>query len=92
MKDLPLSEAKAAHKPKDAIQAAKKYNGPRCSDRPDIYGGSAYGQLKRTRRTKLGTYTLFAGIVFLVVSTLTVLATTLYADHPWLDGVWRMTR
>jgi hypothetical protein len=88
VKDLPLSEAKKAHKPKDAIEAARKYNGARCSDRPDIYG-NAYGQLKRTRRTKLGTYTLFAGIVFLALATLTVLATTLYADHPWLDGVWR---
>ncbi len=47
MKDLPLSEAKAAHKPKDAIEAAKKYNGPRMSDRPDIYGGNAYGELRR---------------------------------------------
>ena len=46
MKDLPLSEAKAAHKPKDAIEAAKAYKGPRCSDRPEIYG-NAYGQLRR---------------------------------------------
>ncbi len=83
---MKLSEA---HKPKDAIIAARKYNGARCSDRPDIYGGSAYGQLKRTRRTKLGTYTLFAGIVFLALATLTVLATTLYADHPWLAGLTR---
>jgi len=30
----------------DAIIAAKKYNGARCSDRPDIYG-NAYGQLRR---------------------------------------------
>ena len=89
MKDLPLSEAKKAHKPKDAIIAAKKYNGPRMSDRPDIYGGNAYGELKRTRRTKLGTYTLFTGIVFLALATLTVLATTLYADHPWLAGLTR---
>jgi hypothetical protein len=89
VKDLPLSEAKKAHKPKDAIIAAKKYNGPRCSDRPDIYGTSPYSKLKRTRRTKLGTYTLFAGIVFLVVSTLTVLAATLYSDHPWLAGLTR---
>lgn len=86
---MKLSEAKAAHKPKDAITAAKKYSGPRCNDRPDIYGGTGYGQLKRTRRTKLGTYTLFAGIVFLALATLTVLATTMYADHPWLAGLTR---
>jgi hypothetical protein len=41
---MKLSEA---HKPKDAIIAAKKYNGARCSDRPDIYGGNAYGELRR---------------------------------------------
>jgi hypothetical protein len=83
---MKLSEA---HKPKDAIIAAKKYNGARCSDRPDIYGGTGYGELKRTRRTKLGTYTLFAGIVFLALATLTTLATTIYSNHPWFDGVWR---
>jgi hypothetical protein len=78
-----LSEAMA----RDIRAKAKAYSGPRMSDRPDIYGGAGYGQLKRTRRTKLGTYTLFAGIVFLAIATLTVLATTLYADHPWL--AWR---
>jgi hypothetical protein len=88
---MTLSEAQAkAREDAEAIRrAAKKYNGMRCSDRPDIYGGNAYGELKRARRTKLGTYTLFTGIVFLVVSTLTVLATTLYADHPWLAGLTR---
>ena len=47
MKDLPLSEAKAAHKPKDAIEAARKYDGPRCNNYPHIYG-NAYGELRRT--------------------------------------------
>ena len=83
-----LSEAMA----RDIRAKAKAYSGPRCNDRPEIYGTSPYSKLKRTRRTKLGTYTLFAGIVFLALATLTVLATTLYADHPWFDGVWRMTR
>jgi hypothetical protein len=44
-----LSEARAkAREDAEAIRkAAKKYSGMRCSDRPDIYGGTGYGQLRR---------------------------------------------
>ena len=48
MKDLPLSEAKKAHKPKDAIEAARAYKGDSCNNYPHIYGGNAYGELRRT--------------------------------------------
>ncbi len=45
-----LSEASAKARREsgleDAITAANKYNGARCSDRPEIYG-NAYGQLRR---------------------------------------------
>ena len=92
---MTLSEAKAkAREDAELIRkAASKYpDGMRCNESA-FHGGSAYGQLKkRRRRTKLGTYTLFAGICLGLTLCLIVLATTIYRDHPWFDGVWRMTR
>jgi hypothetical protein len=40
---MKLSEA---HKPKDAIEAAKAYKGDSCNNYPHIYG-NAYGELRR---------------------------------------------
>lgn len=49
-----------------------------------------YQRTKQPRRTPLGSYTLFALMVIGFLAGLTILATTAYADHPWLESLWRL--